>query len=216
MIRVHVFCEGQTEETFVRELLWPHFERINISLNPIIVRTSRYGKGGVSTYGKIQWQVETKCKQDSSAWVTTLLDFYGLPGDFPGLLENEGMSPIDRALAVIKAFQTDIGQENFIAHLVIHEFEGLLFSNPEAFGRWFDAPSIVKKLAEIRNSYDTPEHINDGVMTAPSKRILNVCNKYDKVAHGSLIASSIGLDVLRAECPLFNQWVGRIENLQPR
>lgn len=82
MIRVHIFCEGQTEETFVRELLTSHFARLDIWINPIILRTSKIGKGGVSTYGKLKNQIEKKCKEDPHAWVTTLIDFYRFPSDF--------------------------------------------------------------------------------------------------------------------------------------
>lgn len=53
MIRVNVFVEGQTEETFVRELLYGYFQDKNIYLNPILVRTSTTGKGGVVSYAKI-------------------------------------------------------------------------------------------------------------------------------------------------------------------
>ena len=53
MKRVNIFVEGQTEETFVREILYEHFQRLTIYLSPILIRTSKTGKGGVSTYGKI-------------------------------------------------------------------------------------------------------------------------------------------------------------------
>lgn len=212
MTRVHVFCEGQTEDVFVREVLSPHFQRLGIWLNPIIIRTGAQGKGGVSTYGKIKRQVERKCKEDPTAWVTTLLDFYGVPKDSPGMAESTGAS-FDRGQEVATAFQADIGQQNFIAHLLIHEYEGLLFSAPDAFGDWFDDPEVVNALTAVRNEFDSPEHINDGVATAPSKRILVVCNQYDKVTHGSLIALDIGLDRIRQECPLFDGWVRRLEAL---
>lgn len=214
MTRVQIFCEGQTEDVFVREVLGPHFQRLNIWLNPIIIRTGPQGKGGVSSYGKIKWQVENKCKEDASAWVTTLLDFYGLPTDFPAM-KAPGDS-ITRAKAVEEAFQNDIAQPNFLANVVVHEFEGLLFSAPDAFSDWFDEPGVVAELTEIRRGFDSPEHINEGRETAPSKRILAVCDTYDKVAHGSLIALDIGLDAIRQECPLFDAWVGRIEALGAR
>jgi len=38
MIRVNIFVEGQTEETFVRELLYEYFHAKNIYLNPILVK----------------------------------------------------------------------------------------------------------------------------------------------------------------------------------
>lgn len=211
MTRVHIFCEGQTEDVFVREILAPHFERMNIWLNPIIIRTGPQGKGGVSSYAKIKWQIENKCKEDPTAWITTLLDFYGLPSDFPGM-KTSGDSLV-RAKAVEMAFQADIAQTNFISSIVIHEFEGLLFSAPTAFAGWFDDPHIVENLCRIRDAFATPEHINDGQTTAPSRRILSICRTYDKVAHGTLIALDIGLDTIRHECPQFNAWINRLEEM---
>lgn len=211
MTRVHIFCEGQTEDVFVREVLAPHFQGMNIWLNPIILRTGPRGKGGVSSYGKIKWQIENKCKEDATAWVTTLLDFYGLSSDFPAVT-SKGHS-LTRAKTVESAFQADIAQPNFLSNIVVHEFEGLLFSAPTAFAEWFDGPDIVDSLTTVRSGFATPEHINDGRTTAPSKRILAVCDTYDKVAHGSLIALDIGLDTIRRECPLFDAWVNRLEEL---
>lgn len=211
MIRVHMFCEGQTEDTFVREVLRPHFDRLNIFVNSIILRTSKERKGGVVSYGKVKHQVVQKCKQDSTAFVTTLIDYYALPADFPVFAKTA--DSIANVKAAIAAIQADIGQANFIANLAAHEFEGFLFSAPEAFGDWFDNEDAVAELTKIRGQFATPEHINDGPQTTPSKRILKVCEDYDKVAHGSLIGLDIGLDVIRRECPLFNSWVTQLEAL---
>lgn len=211
MIRVHIFCEGQTEDTFVREVLRPHFDRLNIFVNSIILRTSKERKGGVVSYGKVKHQVVQKCKQDSTAFVTTLIDYYALPADFPVFAKTA--DSIANVKAAIAAIQADIGQANFIANLAAHEFEGFLFSAPEAFGDWFDNEDAVAELTKIRGQFATPEHINDGPQTAPSKRILKVCEDYDKVAHGSLIGLDIGLDAIRRECPLFNSWVTQLEAL---
>lgn len=211
MNRVHIFCEGQTEDVFVREILGPYFQLKNIWVNPIIIRTGRQGKGGVTSYGKIRWQIEHKCKEDSSAWVTTLFDFYGLPTDFPQM-DSVGDS-ITRAKAVEQAFQRDIAQPNFLANLVVHEFEGLLFSDPLAFASWFDGPELVGELIKIREEFSTPEHINDGRATAPSKRILALFDGYDKVLHGTILAMDIGLDRIRKECPIFDNWLKQLESL---
>ena len=106
MTRIHIFCEGQTEETFVREMLQDHFQRMDIFVNPIVVRTSKTGKGGVSTYGKIKNQVIRKCREDQTAWVTTMLDFYGLPTDFPDLkvFYIVVLKHLNRGLAMINVF----------------------------------------------------------------------------------------------------------------
>lgn len=213
MTRVYIFCEGQTEETFVREILYNHFFDQNIILNPIIISTSKKGKGGVSSYGKIKCQIEKKCKEDKTSWVTTMFDFYAFPKDIPNLNINSGVSSIDKLRAINDAFERDINQPRFIPNLIIHEFEGLLFSSPQAFSEWFDKPNVVDELIAVRKQFSTPEHINDDFITAPSKRILNICKGYEKVSHGSLIALDIGLDRIRSECPIFNQWIERIEGL---
>ncbi len=213
MTRVHVFCEGQTEDVFVREVLRPYFERMNIWLTPIIIRTGPQGKGGVSSYGKVKRQVEIKCKEDKAAWVTTMLDFYGLPSDFPAM--TSAGDSLTKAKAIESAFQEDVSQRNFISNIVVHEFESLLFSDPAAFAGWFDDTRIVETLRSVKNNFASPEHINDNRDTAPSKRILAVCDAYDKVAHGSLIALDIGLDIIRGECPLFDAWVKQLEALKP-
>lgn len=213
MTRVYVFCEGQTEEIFVRGVLGPYFQHMNVWLTPILIRTGPRGKGGVSSYGKIKWQVERKCKEDSTAWVTTMLDFYGLPSDFPAMTSTG--DSLTRAKSVEQAFQADIARHNFISNIVVHEFESLLFSDPTAFAGWFDDGRLVKALAGIRKSFASPEHINDGQTTAPSKRIQTNCGTYDKVAHGSLIALDIGLDIIRNECSRFNAWIKQLEDLRP-
>jgi hypothetical protein len=212
MIRVHIFCEGQTEETFVREVLARHFERLDIFVNPIILNNGSR-KGGISTYGKVKFQIEKKCKEDPNAWVTTLIDFYGLPSDFPNSAITTGLSSIEKAKLIQQIFQENIAQPNFIANLMIHEFESFLFSEPEAFKNWCDDPQIVSSLSKIRHDFDSPEHINDGYITAPSRRILSIFSQYDKVLHGSLVALDIGLDTIRRECLMFNSWVDRIESL---
>jgi len=63
MTRVHVFVEGQTEETFVRELLYDPLVHRGVFLNPILLRTSAGGRGGVVSYGKIRNTSTTGRKQ---------------------------------------------------------------------------------------------------------------------------------------------------------
>jgi hypothetical protein len=44
--RVNILVEGQTEETFVRELLAPHLVGFQVYLTPRIIETSKGHKGG--------------------------------------------------------------------------------------------------------------------------------------------------------------------------
>ncbi|TVP63008.1 MAG: DUF4276 family protein [Nodularia sp. (in: Bacteria)] len=213
MMRVNIFVEGQTEETFVRELLYEHFQRQNIYLTPILVRTSSKGKGGIVSYEKIKPQLHRKCLEDSSAFVTTMFDLYALPKDFPGKnsLPNTN-DPFKKAEYLEQSMSADIGHKNFIPNLLVHEFEGLLYSNPNAFKGWFDQ-SIVDQLQRERDTFASPEHINESPMTAPSKRIISCCPSYNKPLHGSLIAIDIGLDIIRQQCQHFDKWLTHLENI---
>jgi hypothetical protein len=138
-----------------------------------------------------------------------------LPKDFPGFDSlPQTTDSFEKAAHLENALESDIGCRNFIPNLQIHEFEALLYSNPACFGEWY-GNEAVSRLQKERDQYPSPEHINDGPETAPSKRIRSICPGYDKVLHGSLIAIGIGLDTLRHECSHFSSWIERLEKLCP-
>ena len=209
MSRVMVFVEGQTEETFVRVLLVPYFSRLGIYLTPILAQTSPGHKGGIVSYGKVKHQLTRLCRQDQGAYVTTMMDYYGLPNDFPGL---DGRVPDahEQVARLEQALQQDIDAPNFIPNLMLHEFEALLFSAPEKIAEWLDDQALLAPMAAIRGAFATPEHINNSLQTAPSKRILALVPHYKKTVDGPLIAEDIGLDAIRAQCPHFNNWIERL------
>jgi hypothetical protein len=210
MMRIHVFCEGQTEETFVREILYAGLLPAGVFLNPILLRTGPAGKGGVTSYAKIRSQLVRKCREDRASRVTTMLDMYRLPRDFPGIdTLPAATDPLIKAKHLETQLEADIADDHLLANVLVHEFEGLLFSDPRAFAAWFDriaADTIEKE----RKTFLSPEHVNDGPETAPSKRIKRHCAGYDKPLHGSLIAIDIGLDRIRRECRHFDAWLGRL------
>lgn len=216
MIRLHVLCEGQSEEAFTRALLYEHLYSHGILCIPFLFSTRERHKGGVVTYGKIRRQIQMLCNQDHSAYVTTFMDFYRLPKDCPAF-ERGGKDAVDDVRSAERAFQNDIdsviSRRNFIANIVAHEFEALLFSNPPAFASLPEQDRLVDQVSAIRDAFLTPEYIDDGPNTAPSKRILALYPQYEKVLHGTNIALDIGLDIIRRECPKFNDWLARVESL---
>jgi hypothetical protein len=216
MKRLYLLVEGQTEETFVRELLMPHYARMALFITPIIVRTSPGHKGGVTSYGKVKSQLTRLCRQDRDASVSTLMDLYALPGDFPG--KSDATYPVQgtghqKAEFLERRLAQDVNEPNFVPHLMVHEFEALLFAGPECFGDWTDSTEAIEELTTIAQAHQTPEDINDSPFTAPSKRILGLMPGYEKTFHGPLIAVEIGMDTLREECPHFNAWLVRLEQL---
>jgi len=86
---------------------------------------------------------------------------------------------VNKVLAVEAAVKADIDKEGldtrqFIPHFQLHEFEALLFSEPEMLEEWLSLDREVKPgtFKSIRDGFASPEHINDNPNTAPSKRIL--------------------------------------------
>lgn len=212
MIRVNIVVEGQTEETFVRDVLYSYFFEKNIFLNSIVVKTSKIGKGGGSSYGKIKNDIKRKCLEDRTAYVTTMWDYYGLPKDFPGKGSVVSGDLYDIISSLEQAFGADIGERNFIPNLIVHEFEGLLFSDVNAFAN-IVGDAVIAQLNEQASGFTSPEHINNSQMTAPSKRILNIFPSYQKVFHGSLVSSTIGIEIIREKCKHFDEWLKKIEEL---
>lgn len=214
MSRAYLLVEGQTEETFVREMLQPHYARMGLFLTPIIVSTSPGHKGGVVSYAKVRPQIERLCKQDARAHVSTMFDLYALPPDFPGKSDPSwpaNGSGHQKADLVEARMAQDIDQPNFIPNIMVHEYEALLFVQPDRFADWADQ-EVVEALKAARLS-NAPEDINDDPRTAPSKRILAAMPGYQKPFHGPLLACDIGLDAMRANCPHFNAWLRRLEAL---
>ena len=217
MIRVNVICEGQTEYDFVSKMLYPYFILRGIQLNASDI-------GGANNYPKVRKEIINWLNADPSAYVTTMIDLYGMNKHFPGYEANNvaNLSALGKVKAIETAIKADIlnapkvHNTKFIPYVQLYEFEALLFSEPEKLQAWLSLDHRIKaqSFAAIRNAFDTPEDINDSPHTAPSKRILALVASYDKIAEGITIASDIGLQKLREECPHFNAWLTELENLR--
>nr|VFK20114.1 MAG: protein of unknown function (DUF4276) [Candidatus Kentron sp. LPFa]VFK34435.1 MAG: protein of unknown function (DUF4276) [Candidatus Kentron sp. LPFa] len=70
-----------------------------------------------------------------------------------------------------------------------------------------------KELTAIRKAYESPEHINGGDETHPSKRLEQILPKYSKTRHGPLAARRITLAAMERECAHFHGWMERLRGL---
>ncbi|MEN9504055.1 MAG: hypothetical protein RI964_3340 [Pseudomonadota bacterium] len=221
MIRIHVICEGQTEEMFVNEVLAESFVTQGIYLQPSLIGKPGQ-KGGNFRFERLLIDIRARLLGDPTAYCTTFFDFYGLPANFPGKQEAMCHSHnTDKAHCISDAMnlrlQSILGSEamrRFIPYVQMYEFEGLLFSDTKALAQSINQPVLIASLQAIRAAFASPEMINDSPETAPSKRLLALFAGYDKPFHGSLAALEIGLDNIRQECPLFNAWLNRLAQLQ--
>jgi hypothetical protein len=222
MIRLNIIGEGPTEETFVRDVLAPHFAPFEIYAVARSIETSRrrgvIRRGGITNYAKAKGDIERWLKQDQSAYVTTMLDLYGLPDSFPGLETAKKLGePIAVVEAIEQALSADIPERRFLPYVQLHEFEALLFADVDVIDSVLSpdtGQSKLRDLVTIRDCFSTPEHINDNPNTAPSKRILKLYPGYQKPVHGSRILGRIGVASLRKKCPHFESWLSRIEALK--
>lgn len=220
MIRIHIICEGQTEEMFVNELLSQTFVSKGIHLTPSLIGKPGH-KGGNVSFERLFIDVRARLHGDSTSFCTTFFDFYGLPKDFPGKKESTTQIGIEAKASCLSSsmqntLQHRLGEEvvrRFIPYVQMYEFEGLLFSNPQKLALGICRSELSDDFQKIRSGFDTPEEINDSSSTAPSKRISKHYRGYEKPLHGSLAALEIGLVNMRAECKLFDRWLKRLEAL---
>ena len=215
--KVYVLVEGQTEERFVKNILRQEMPE-DLYLQPVIVATKRVNtggkfKGGVPSYPKVKDEVMRLLRDSSVKMVTTMLDFYGLPTTFPGRANPQGSNAQDRVRFVEESWDSDIAHLRFKAYLSLHEFEALLFSQPEKIAEGFAQPTTLTALRQIRDNFPTPEEINDDPATAPSARLRSLYPRYGKPFFGSLIASRIGLETMLLNCKHFAAWVSFLRSL---
>jgi Domain of unknown function (DUF4276) len=226
MARLLVHVEGETEETFVNEILAPHlysFGYTSIGARLIGNSRQRDRRGGIRGWNAVRRDILRHLNQDLQALASTMVDFYALPQSgekaWPGRALATSLPTHLKAATVEDALLADLCQElghspsqsRFRPYLMMHEFEGLLFSEPHRFSQGIGRPELSAHFQQIRNQFASPEDINDSPESAPSKRILDLVPGYEKPLMGSLAILEIGLVTIRAECPLFNRWIERLE-----
>ncbi len=217
MVKVLILVEGSTEERFVKEILSVHINPDEFSLIPTIITTKRVlsgpdCKGGYATYQKIKQQLRRLLNDKSAVAVTTMIDYYALPNDFPEVQNLNESDCIKRVNVIEKRFSEDINNPKFIPYLQLHEFEAILFSDPMKIINGFPGKeSVLEQLLNQLAGFSSPEHIN--LDNPPSKRILSALPDYDKVISGTSIALEIGLEKIRKECSHFNEWIEKLESL---
>ena len=218
MKRVLVLAEGQTEERFIKDVLNEYLWTREVTLIPKVATTKRVKrgpdfKGGITDYRKVENDLRRLLGDTGASCVTTFIDYYGLPNDFPGMSTRPSGSPLVRARHVEGEWERVISDPNFHAYLMVHEFEALLFARPEEMCTAFHRPEILTDLEQIRALFQTPEDINDDPQTAPSKRIIQIIPGYQKAVHGPMLTKRTGLNVLRGECHHFSDWLEWLEGL---
>lgn len=222
---LHILCEGQTEERFVKEVLSPYLQQFNIYPKPILLLTSKKknARGGMLSYAQAKRDLTILQKQfrDNNSehhLFTTMFDYYALPDDFPGFDESTGFQNVrDRISFLEDKFAEDVGLGAFIPYIQLHEFEALLFV--DIMKLQTEYPLSGEKIWALKKEtdiYGDPEMINNSPQTAPSKRIIKALEtnyNYNKVQSGTIVTSAIGIKSILNNCSHFKEWIEAIKNL---
>jgi hypothetical protein len=86
--------------------------------------------------------------------------------------------------AVAEALGHAYAARRFLPFVIMHEFEGLLFSDCGRFADAIGQPDLAGSFQKIRDAFVTPEEINDSPLTAPSKRVETLLPGYAKPLMG--------------------------------
>ncbi len=210
MIRVCIVCEGPTEVEFVKSCVAPHLLHSQVLAFPSLLQApSGNHRGGRVTVERLVKFMSHQYHQTDR--ITTMVDFYG----FQDRGERSRAQLESDIRTGIAASTTGYDPRYVLPYVQMHEFEGLLFTDTQAFewvqDGWSDA--AMQALEAVTQAFSNPEEINNSRETAPSKRILKIFPKgaYSKTEHGPLIAEAIGLDAIRAKCPAFSEWVRALQ-----
>lgn len=221
-IILHVLCEGQTEERFVKDVLAPYLREYNIFAKPILLLTSKKKnlRGGMISYQQVKRDLTILFKQHKDNRIeshvfTTMFDYYALPEEFPGYSEAHRIQDVRLRIAAIEQqFAQDIAHRAFIPYIQLHEFEALLFVDITKLTSEYPlSADAIEDLKHETDSYGDPELINDSRTTAPSKRIIKALEKkynYNKVQSGATVTANIGIESLLQNCRHFNEWMKAI------
>ena len=216
-VSVMVIVEGSTEEYFVNEILAPALATKNIWMYS--TKISKPGqKGGDVKFERIKNDIVNHLKQRPDIIVTTFIDYYKLK-DWPEMDSiNNDFSPSQIATilndAAMRRIKENLPKMNveyrYIPFVMVHEFEALLYSNPSILAKKLGVD--VSEIEKVIHKAGGVERVNGGETSSPSKRIYGWHPRYIKTVDGIDIAKNIGIEKMRQQCHLFDEWLYSIES----
>jgi len=218
MKRALILVEGQTEERFVKDTLAPHFQSYELYLTPTLLTTKvvKNGpnfQGGVTSFEKFEADMQRLLGgAGQGTLVTTMLDYYRLPDDFPGMANRPvAIDLFTRISHVEQAIANHFHDGRLLPFLALHEFEAWVFSCPTTLPQVMVDVAKQTQFVGICNQYPTPEQINERPGHNPAARIVSLFPAYRKTLHGPTATNRIGLQLIRDRCPHFHEWLTKLE-----
>jgi hypothetical protein len=215
-----ILVEGETEQEFVNRILAPYLisRGLNTEIRPIMIEKSGGGHG-YSNIQHLKNTIRPVLNRVDEPIVTTLIDHYGINSErkLPGYTAITTTDTEERIHQMEDILQAEIQKIKpyrfFIPYIQRHEFETLLFSNPE-LGFELEHNSIKEDIVKLCSGFDSIEDINCTPEGAPSKRIgkiyASLNKKYNKVSDAVDIIELSGIETVIEKCPRFKNWVEKL------
>ena len=193
MKRLGIITEGKTETAFVNKILRPYLINGNIDIAP----RNMHGKVSVDRLRSFIKSLAYKFDM-----ITMLVDHYGF--------KERGEKSITEIENEIKNAAPAAVRHKIIPYIQQYEFEALLFSDKMAVAKYLSFNENQKE--RLNKISQNPEEINHNM--PPSKQLIKIYPKYNKVLDGVKIAEKIGLPAIMKKCPRFAGWVQKLENTE--
>ncbi len=231
MVNLRVYVEGPGEKGFVDTVLAPHLSSFAVyAVAAFTGHPKRKPSGGIRRWaGDKGTRVELKralLHQPSPRYplfVTTMVDYYALPRDWPGRDTASSLPAAQRSPRIESGMFEDMREalgdslriNRFIPYVCLHELEALILAQPDALLAEFPGCSIAIEALKADIARQYPEDVDDGASTAPSKRIVHFLPEYAmrKGMAATNALRQIDLNHLRQACPHFGRWLCCLESL---
>lgn len=227
MIRINVITEGQSELRFVKNTLNQYFAGNPVlDARCVLTSTNRQSnyehRGGLTSYGKARRDIVNWLLSDKEAYVSTMFDFFRLPGDFPQYHNARQCQDHCRGAKILEdAMKKDIlskvpgiSEDRFLPYIQLHEFEALLYTDIRVLKYDYLEDEEIRRIDRLYEETKNipPEEINHGADTAPSKRIMQAV-AYQKGDLPAEWLEFITIDRIREKCPHFSEWIERMKRI---
>ena len=224
-VEVYLIVEGRTEQTFVRDVLAPEMAGKGVHMRSAIIGKSGH-KGGDIRFERAKTDIGNFLKQRNDTYISTMFDYFRIDPQWPGreavsqkIRNGVNLTATCKAKSleeatfseIVKIFPGCHPEKRFIPYIEMHEFEALLFSDADILAEKTEID--VSCIRGIIEEYNNPEEINDDPEKSPAKRLAKLKKGYRKVAMGKVISEAIGIQIIRKQCPHFNDWLVKLEKL---
>jgi hypothetical protein len=115
MARLLIHVEGETEETFVTEVLAPHLYQHGYStVGARLIGNARLRqrRGGIRAWSSVRLDIVKHLREDAGGIATSMVDYYALPREgnrtWPGRDQAAQLAFPDKAAVVERGLQADL------------------------------------------------------------------------------------------------------------